>query len=77
MCSSDLEKTQYEFNGQGIDMLAFNTGLSLPLSPNNSLDLGLEFSMRGTTESNLIKENRLKFSLGLSLGELWFLRRER
>jgi len=71
------EKTQYEFNGQGIDMLAFNTGLSLPLSPNNSLDLGLEFSMRGTTESNLIKENRLKFSLGLSLGELWFLRRER
>lgn len=69
------EKTLYEFNGEDINQLAFNTGLSLPLSQNNSLDLGLEYSMRGTTASNLIKENRIKFSVGLSLGELWFLRR--
>ena len=71
------EKTLYEFKGKGIDQLAFYSGLSIPLSLKNSLDLGLEYSIRGTTSSNLIKENRIKFSVGLSLGELWFVRRKR
>jgi hypothetical protein len=69
------EKTLYEFKGEDINQLAFYTGLSLPLSLKNSLNLGLEYSIRGTTSSNLIKENRIKFSVGLSLGELWFVRR--
>ncbi|MCH8169895.1 MAG: hypothetical protein IIB07_02020 [Bacteroidetes bacterium] len=69
------EKTLYEFNGEGINQLAFYTGLSLPLSLENSLNFGLEYSIRGTTSSNLIKEKRIKFSFGLSLGELWFVRR--
>ncbi|MCH8941385.1 MAG: hypothetical protein IIA48_02925 [Bacteroidetes bacterium] len=69
------EKTLYEFNGEGINHLAFYTGLSLPLSLKNSLDFGLEYSIRGTTSSNLIKEKRIKFSVGFSLGELWFVRR--
>ncbi len=71
------EKTQYRFNGKGINQIAIYSGLSLPLSLKNSLDLALEYSIRGTTSSNLIKENRIRFSVGLSLAELWFIRRNR
>jgi len=71
------EKTLYRFKGEGINQLAFHTGLSLPLSPKNSLDLGLEYSIRGTNNQNLIKERRIKFSIGLSLGELWFVQRRK
>ena len=49
------EKTLYEFKGEGINQLAFYSGLSLPLSLKNSLDLGLEYSIRGTNSSDLIK----------------------
>ena len=71
------EKTLYRFKGEDINQLAFYSGISLPLSLKNSLNLGLEYSIRGTNNSNLIKENRIKFSFGLSLGELWFIRRSR
>jgi len=54
------EKTLYRFKGEDINQLAFYSGISLPLSFKNSLDLGLEFSLRGTNNSNLIKENRIK-----------------
>ncbi|MEG8947264.1 hypothetical protein [Rosettibacter firmus] len=71
------EKTQYYLNNTGIDMYAVYTGLSLPLGFESTLDLAFQFGKRGTTENNLLKENIYKFSVTLSLGELWFLRQER
>lgn len=71
------EKTLYRFKGEDINELAFYSGISLPLSLKNSLNLALQYSIKGTNNSNLIKENRIKFSVGLSLGELWFIRRRR
>jgi hypothetical protein len=68
------EQTQYIFNGNGIDQLAAFAGFSYPLGLDNSIDFAVQYSKRGTTENNLLNENSIRVYLGLSFGELWFLR---
>lgn len=71
------EQTQYTFNGKGIDQLSVYAGFSMPLSFDNTLDFAFQYGKRGTMENNLIKENIYKFSITLSIGELWFIRQDR
>lgn len=68
------EQTQYIFNGNGIDQIALVAGFSYPLGLDNSVDFAVQYSKRGTTENNLLNENSIRVYLGLSFGELWFLR---
>jgi hypothetical protein len=68
------EQTQYKLNDEGIDHYTIAGGFSVPLSQENFLDVGLQYGIKGTTEYNLIKENTFKLYLGISLGELWFIR---
>ncbi len=69
-----FEKTQYSINGTGINQYSVSGGFSLPLSFANTLDVGIQYSIRGTTRTNLFKENTVKLDVGISLGELWFIR---
>lgn len=69
------EQTQYNIKGQGINQYSVYGGFSLPLEYENSIDVALEYGMRGTKDFNLMKENIYKLSVSLSLGELWFIRR--
>jgi len=71
------EQTQYIINGTGINQLSVFAGLTFPLGIGDSFDLGLEFSQRGTLDSNLIQENFFRINIGLSFGELWFQRVEK
>jgi len=71
------EQTQYKFNGNGINQFSTFAGLSYPLGIDNTIDIGLEYSNRGTKENNLINEQAIKVYFGLSFGELWFLRYEK
>ncbi|MGB5849386.1 MAG: hypothetical protein WBH40_12910, partial [Ignavibacteriaceae bacterium] len=71
------EQTQYIINGTGINQISVFAGLTLPLGFGDSLDLGLEFSQRGTLETNLIEENFFRINIGISFGELWFQRAEK
>ncbi len=71
------EQTQYKVNGTGINQFSVSGGLSLPLGIGNSLDLALEYATRGTTNSNLIKENIIKLGIGISFGQIWFIRQEK
>jgi hypothetical protein len=71
------EQTQYIINGTGINQISVFAGLTFPLGFGDSLDLGLEFSQRGTLETNLIQENFFRINIGLSFGELWFQRVEK
>lgn len=71
------EQTQYEINGEGINQLGIHAGLSLPLGPDNSIDIGLMYGIRGTNDSNLIEENIVRATFSINLGEYWFIRRER
>ncbi len=71
------EKTPYYFRNTGINQYSIFSGLTFPLGSDNSIDLALQYSLRGTTENNLLKENVIKLNLGISFGELWFLRYEK
>jgi len=67
-------KTQYQVNGIGINQFSIAGGFSYPLSPTNTLDIAVQYAIRGTLESNLIQEHTISLNAGLSLGSLWFLR---
>lgn len=71
------EQTQYKINGQGINEYSVMGGLSIPLSYQNTLDLGIQYAVRGTKQFNLLQEKIIRFTAGISLGELWFIRNER
>lgn len=70
----NFEQTQYVFNGNGINKYSVSGGASLPLGSENTLDFGIEYFIRGKNESGLLKEEAIKLNLGISLGELWFIR---
>lgn len=71
------EMSQYEFNGNELQQYSVFGGFSLPLSPENTIDIGLEYAVRGTTEDDLLKENFIRFNIGLSFGDTWFVRYEK
>jgi hypothetical protein len=71
------EQTQYLIYGKGINQYSVSLGASLPLSHENTLDVGLMYSRRGTKELNLLQEDIIKLGIGFSLGELWFIRQDK
>ena len=71
------EQTQYLIYGKGINQYSVSLGASFPLSNENTLDVGLMYSRRGTKELNLLQEEIIKLGIGFSLGELWFLRQDK
>jgi hypothetical protein len=70
------EGTQYLVNNQGINQYSVSGGFSMPFNNENTLDVAVLYSMRGSKDLNLIKENDIRISLGISFGEVWFIRRE-
>lgn len=71
------EQTPYRINNTDINYLALSAGASFPLSQENTIDLGLLYGFRGTTDNNLMKENFIKINFGISLGNYWFIRQEK
>jgi hypothetical protein len=71
------EQTQYFINNVGINQYSVYGGASIPLSVGNTIDIGLQYSFRGQIENSLLKENGLKLAVGISLGDIWFLREEK
>jgi hypothetical protein len=68
------EQTPYTFNGNDINQFSTFAGFSYPLGIENTIDFAVEYSNRGNTQNSLISENAIKVYLGISFGELWFLR---
>lgn len=68
------ENTPFVVNGQQINEVALNFGLTAPLRY-NSLNVGIQAGNRGSLSNNLIRENFFRISLGVSIGdEGWFYR---
>jgi hypothetical protein len=55
--------------------ISFGFGLPLPRSY-SSINLAVEVGKRGTTAFNLIQENYIRFTLGVSIKETWFIKRK-
>jgi hypothetical protein len=70
------EELPYVVSGIGIDEYAVSAGLSLPLGLENTIDIGIQYASRGTKDNGLLKEDRIRLSVGLSLGDIWFIRKE-
>lgn len=72
-----FEQTQFKIKGTGINQYSIYCGMSLPISFDNTIDLAFQYSKRGTTDNNLLLENIYKFTVTVSIGDLWFIRPDR
>ncbi len=65
------------FYGKPITEFGISFGFGVPLKNSKTgIDLGVEIGRRGTTDNNLIQENFVNFSLGVSIQENWFQKRK-
>jgi hypothetical protein len=70
-----FEKTGLIVDNQSINDYGMNFGIGLPLGL-SKINIGVEFGKKGTTNNNLIEENYLNLSVGLSLSDKWFRKRK-
>tara|TARA_R110000868_G_scaffold146710_5_gene367656 strand:- start:3410 stop:4660 length:1251 start_codon:yes stop_codon:yes gene_type:complete len=69
------EKTGLVVNGESINDMGVTVGLGFPITGVfSNVNLGIELGKKGTTTANLVQENYLKFSLGFSLNDKWFVK---
>ena len=71
------EMSQYKINNNELRQYSFFGGFAIPLTNENTIDFGIEYSVRGTTENNLLEEDFIRLNLGISLGDTWFIRYEK
>lgn len=71
------ENLPFSLNGEKISQFSVSGGVSVPLGRDNTVDLAIQYVNRGTTENSLVKENIFKVGVGLSFGELWFVRQDK
>lgn len=65
--------TNTKVNGTSIDEMFASGGIGLPLSFDSRLNIGLEYGIRGTTSSSLIKDTIIRFTVSLTASELMFI----
>ena len=71
------ENTGLVVNARSINDTALTLGLGLPVGGTvSSLNIGMEYGKRGTTNAELIQENYLNISIGLSFSDRWFVKRK-
>ena len=71
------EISQYKINSNELKQYSVFGGFAIPLTNENTIDFGIEYSVRGTTEKKLLKEDFIRLNLGISLGDTWFIRYEK
>ena len=69
------EKKSIIVNNLPINHFSLNLGLGLPIAGLSKANLGLELGKVGDNDS-LVKENYLALRLGLSLNDVWFIKRK-
>jgi len=63
-----------KINGENINTIGITTGLSLPVSRLNSVDLLFSFKRRGKSTNGLIQDNIFRLGATVNIGEIWFLK---
>lgn len=73
------EGTGININGTDINEFGITFGMGLPVGPRSgftNVNVGLEFGQIGTDKNNLVKENFIGLSVGLSFNDKWFGKRK-
>ncbi len=68
--------TNLKLKGNSISEIFGSIGMSLPMSAETRMHLALEYGIRGTTASSLIKDTLLRFTVSVSASELMFIQPE-
>ena len=72
-----FEQTYLNINGTSINKLGVTAGVTLPMPRSQSrVNLGLEIGKCGTKSANLIQENYINLTVGVSIFERWFVKRK-
>lgn len=70
-------KSYVELNNKHLQKFGISFGLGIPLKRSRStLNFAVEFGKTGTTDKNLIQENYVEISFGVSIYELWFFKKK-
>ena len=70
------KKSPFLINSEELYTTAVTFGMSLPIGTISRINLGLELGKRGNIEKLSIKENYLKFIIGSSINNIWFIKRK-
>jgi hypothetical protein len=69
------ENTYLKINNQSITEFGISFGLGLPFKRSKSmLNFAFEFGNMGTLKQELVQENYIKFTFGLTIQERWFIK---
>ncbi len=71
-----FKRYPYLINGEETNNIAATFGLSLPVGSISRINLGFEIGKRGSLNKTLAKENYLKFIIGSSINNIWFIKRK-
>ena len=69
------ENTGLVIDNNSIKDYAVTFGLGLPVGI-SKINLGLELGKKGTNSNGLIEENYVNVTVGLSLSDIWFIKRK-
>ena len=70
-------KSYVEVNNEQLKKFGISFGLGLPLKRSSStMNSAVEFGRIGTTDKNLIQENYVQISFGISIYERWFFKKK-
>ncbi|GEO04230.1 hypothetical protein AAE02nite_18940 [Adhaeribacter aerolatus] len=75
-------KTPVNLQGAQVSNAALHAGFSFPIGSTPrppeynqaALNIGLAFGKNGTTDNNLVRENYVRFNVGLALNSSWFIK---
>ncbi len=71
-----FEKTGILLNNQSINETGVSFGVSLPMAGYSNANIGVEFGEKGSQSNGLIKESYWNIIIGLSLNDIWFIKRK-
>ncbi|MDB9835955.1 hypothetical protein OAC51_03520 [Flavobacteriaceae bacterium] len=71
-----FEDTGVLFNDQPLKETGISFGVSLPMAGYSNANIGIEFGKRGSQDNGLIQESYLNLIVGLSLNDIWFIKRK-
>ena len=70
------EKKSIIVNNLPINQFSLNLGVGFPLAGLSKANVGFEFGQIGEESNLIVKENYFTLRLGLSLNDIWFIRRK-
>ena len=70
----EYDNSYFLINNEQINRFGIGLGFGIPINKYNSIDIGINYYLRGKTDNGFIKDNLIKITAGINIGELWFLK---